>query len=100
MRAKLESVWKQTGVKPKELEDLVELPDYFRYAWEYFLKLNQKRGSNGFGVNPLSFTEIKSFFELNQIVPDPMEIEVITLLDNIAMEHFAKEAEKNNKKKK
>ena len=99
LREQLESVWKQTGIKPKELEELTELPDCFKYAWEYFLKLNQKRTSNGFGLNPISYSEMKSFFELNRIIPDPIEVEVISLLDNIALEHYAKEQEKNNKKK-
>ena len=63
------------------------------------MKLNQKRTSNGFGLNPISYSEMKSFFELNRIIPDPIEVEVISLLDNIALEHYAKEQEKNNKKK-
>ena len=42
---------------------------------------------------------MNNFFVLNQIIPDPIEVEVISLLDNIAMEHYAKEQEKNNKKK-
>ena len=99
LKKELESVWKQTGIKPKELDDIVELPDCFKYAWEYFLKLNQKRTSNGFGLNPISYSEMKSFFDLNQIIPDSVEIEVISLLDNLALEHYAKEQEKNSKKK-
>ena len=55
------------------------------------MKLNQKRTSNGFGLNPISYSEMKSFFELNRIIPDPIEVEVISLLDNIALEHYAKE---------
>ena len=69
------------------------------YVWEYFLRLNQKRSSNGFGVNPISYTEIKNYFDLMQIFPDPSEVEVISLLDSVFMEHYAKEQEKNNKKK-
>lgn len=79
---------------------MAELPESFKYIWDYFLRLNQKRTSNGFGVNPLSYTEVKNFFELLQITTDPFEVEVLMLLDNVAMEHFQKESEKNNKKNK
>lgn len=91
-------MWRQTGKKPKELEELVELPEEMKFVWEYFLRLNRRRGSTGFGVNPLSFCEIESFFKLNQIEYSPDEIFLIELLDNVALDHFAKESEKNNKK--
>lgn len=70
-----------------------------KFVWEYFLRLNRKRTSNGFGVNPIPFTEIESFFRLNQIEYSPDEVFLIELLDNLALDHFQKEAEKNNKNK-
>lgn len=70
-----------------------------KFVWEYFLRLNRKRTSNGFGVNPIPFTEIESFFRLNQIEYSPDEVFLIELLDNLALEHFQKESEKNNKNK-
>lgn len=96
----MESVWKQTGVKPPALDDLVELPPEMSYVWEYFLRLNRKRTSSGFGVNPIPFSEIESFFKLNQIEYSPDEVQLIEMLDNVAMEHFQKEAEKSNKNNK
>jgi hypothetical protein len=71
-----------------------------RYVWEYFLRLNRKRTSNGFGVNPIPFSEIESFFNVNQIEYSPDEVMLIEMLDNVALEHFQKESEKNNKKNK
>lgn len=71
-----------------------------QYVWEYFLRLNRKRTSTGFGVNPIPFSEIESFFNVNQIEYSPDEVQLIEMLDNVALEHFQKEAEKNNKKSK
>lgn len=79
---------------------MVELPEEMQYVWEYFLRLNQRRTGNGFGANPLSFTEIESFFRLNQIEYSPDEVFLIELLDNVALEHFDKEMQKNTKKNK
>lgn len=94
----MESVWRQTGKKPKELEDLVELPVEMQYVWEYFLRLNKRRTSNGFGVNPITFNEIDSFFRVNQIEYNESEVFILELLDDVVLEHFAKQQEKENKK--
>lgn len=40
------------------------------------------------------------YFELNHIVPLPEEIELINMLDEVMLEHYAKEAEKQQKKTK
>lgn len=68
------------------------------YVWEYFIRLNKKRTSNGFGVNPISFPDIDSFARLNDIYISPDEVQLIEILDDLMLEHYSKEAEKNNKK--
>lgn len=100
MRAKLESVWRQTGVKPKELEDLAELPDVFRYIWQDFLMLNSARTSNGFGVNPLQYSEILSYGTLQGITFQPWEVEVLRVLDNTVMQVYADKQKQESKKTK
>lgn len=70
------------------------------YVWKYFLDLNKKRTSNGFGMNPISWYDMHGYFELNHIVPLPEEIELINMLDEVMLEHYAKEAEKQQKKTK
>ena len=94
----MESVERQTGKRPKELDDLVELPDFARYVWQYFLALNAKRGG-GFGPSPLTYQEMQAYFTLNQIQVEPWEIQLIDLLDRVAMEHFAEEQKKEQAKK-
>jgi hypothetical protein len=70
--------------------------------WKYFLDLNRKRGG-GFGPSPLSYSEILSYFTLHRIEYDAIELYLLDVLDNIAMEYFAEKAEKeqakSNKKK-
>ena len=100
LRDRLKSVWKQTGVMPPALADLVELPSEMEYVWLYFIRLNRRRGSNGFGINPISCNEMLSFFELNSIEYSPQEVELIEMLDNIYLENYSKQQrlqQKNNK---
>lgn len=97
IRDQLNLVWKTTGAKPAELYCEHELDELFYDAWQFFLKLHSKRSSNGFGVNPLSYTEIKAFFDLHQIYPAQYELELIEQFDNVAMEIYAKNQEKQRK---
>ena len=92
MRDQLQSVWRQTCIKPKELEDLIELPEGCFQVWKWFIDLHNARGSNGFGINPISYTEIYSYFGLMTIVPEEWEINLIKRFDNEALTAYAKEA--------
>ena len=91
------SVWRQTGKKPKELEELIELPDSCQQVWSWFLELNSSRSGNGFGPNPLNYSEILSYFTLLGTYPEQWELGLIKRFDLVAMEYFAKEQEKNQK---
>ena len=97
LKSQLEVVWKTTGVKPPELEPPCELNQLFYDAWRFFLDLHSSRSSNGFGVNALTFTEIKAYFELNQIEPFWYEIEAIKMFDSVFLDEFAKSQEKQRK---
>ena len=94
----MNSVWRQTGIKPKELEDIVELPESCISVWKWFIDLHNARGSNGFGINPISYTEIKSYFDLIDMKPDDWELTLIKSFDNEALIAYAKEAEEERKK--
>ena len=100
LKDQLNSVWRQTGKKPKELDNLPELPDIFSEVWYWFLKLNNKRTSNGFGVNPIQYSEIKAYFDLIQYHPQEWEIEMIEKFDSIALKEYELQAEKNKPKSK
>lgn len=93
-------MYKQTGVRPKELNEVVELPDMFRYVWKDFLALNSARSSNGFGVNPLSYAEIKAYFDLQQQVPEPWEADVIRYFDQQVLTVYADKAKKEQARQK
>lgn len=99
IREQLNLVWKNTGRKPKELEDLISLPDSTTHVWGWFIDLNNARSSNGFGVNPLSYSEIWSYFNLMQLSPDEWEVKLIKALDNIAIEQISKDMKEKSKKK-
>lgn len=96
-REHLENVAKQIGRKPKELEDLIELPESMRECWYWFLRLNRKRPA-GMGISEIPYTEIKSFFDLIGLDPDLQELELIEAFDRIAIEAFTKQQEKEQVK--
>lgn len=93
------NVERQLGRKPKELEDLIELPEPVKECWYWFLALNSTRAS-GFGMSPISYTEMHHFFMLKGIEPSEQEIDVIKMFDHIAIEFSAKQQQKNNKNNK
>ena len=71
--------------KRAEIEARLYLPDFpeeYAFAWASFFDLNNSRGSNGFGSNPISFTEIDAYTRLTQKVLLPYEIAAIQILDN------------------
>lgn len=65
--------------------------------------MNSARTSNGFGVNPLSYSEIKAYYDLQQQVPEPWEADLIRYMDATVMNVYAEKAKqeqpKANKKK-
>lgn len=91
-------MWKKTGVKPKELEELIELPSSCYQVWKWFIDLHNARSSNGFGVNPISYTEIYSYFSLINIEPEEWEIDLIKKFDSEALKAFSKQAESEKQK--
>lgn len=99
MRAKLESA-KSQGVNVKELDDLIELPDTMQYIWFYFSELHNARTSSGFGVNPLTYSDIYAYFNLYSICPLDWEIRAIKRLDALVLDNYAKEAKKEQEKAK
>lgn len=74
------------------------LPASAQFAWSYFLRLNQTRQVGGFGgFCAISYQEMLAFFTLEGVEPEGYELELIRIWDRIALEHFAKEQEKQTK---
>jgi len=63
-----------------------------------FIDLDSTRTSNGFGINPIQYSEMLAYFELFNIEPEDYEITAIRLLDSIAREHFNKKMKEDKKK--
>ena len=99
IREQLENVWKQTGIKPKELENLIELKQSQYELWSWFLSLHESRSSNGFGVNPITYSDIDSFFKLKQIIPEQWEVDLIKRLDREVLAVYAEKSKQDAKKK-
>jgi hypothetical protein len=91
-RKHLETIWKKTGVKPKDLEN--DCPEIFEQLWLDFIRLDSKRTSNGFGANPLLDSEIESWCRLNKVSLSVFELELIEKLDRKKLEFTAKQSEK------
>jgi hypothetical protein len=80
--------WRDTvasGVEQKALgaEWLIGplCPPPLRYVLEWFLELAAARGSSGFGISPLSFTEIKAWSELTGRRLSAAEVRLLRALD-------------------
>lgn len=57
------------------------------------MDLNSAR-SSGFAPNAISYTEMHSYFTLMNMFPEEWEMDLIRLLDKVAMQHFSKELNK------
>jgi hypothetical protein len=76
----------------------VELPKACIELWSWFLQLNESRTSNGFGFNPLSYSDIAAFFHLRQVVPEQEEIDLIRRLDRTVLAVYSAKQKADSKK--
>lgn len=90
------AVERQTGIRPKELDDLPELPKCFALVWEDYLNLNRTR-SSGFGPGAITYTEIKNYFDLRGIDPECWEVDLIKLFDGLALSAYSSQEEAKRK---
>lgn len=85
-------------MKPKELDDIKELPESCNQVWRWFIDLNNARSSNGYGVNPIAYSDLKAYLDLIGIEIEDWELSLIKRIDNEAMLSYAKESESERKK--
>ncbi|MGL5077744.1 MAG: phage tail assembly chaperone [Waterburya sp.] len=81
LRSQLLSVEKQTNQKPKELENLIELPSSCESAWVWFWDLSNSRTEGFSGSNPITYSDIKCYFDLQDIKPLDYEVSLIKRFD-------------------
>lgn len=63
-----------------------EIPVDGQHLWEWFCELNNARGSTGFGLAPLSFSEIGTWAKLMKVEIYPEEVKIIKCVDNAFLE--------------
>jgi len=56
------------------------------HVWNWYCELSAARTSNGFGLNPISYTEIDAWVRLLRIDVVPWEIRVIKNLDSMYLQ--------------
>ncbi len=93
MRQNAEAFERQTGKRPPEL-DGPDLPPDLEHLWHWFLELHARRTSNGFGSNPLSWTDIFAWMTLTQPGARLEELKLVLALDNTWMASQAEDAVK------
>jgi len=94
----LEAVERITKKRPKELLGLVEIPQSMKEYWQWFLDLNATRPQGMGGISSIQYLEIMSYFTLNSIEAEPQEVQIIKMLDSVAISASREQEEKNKKK--
>jgi hypothetical protein len=61
------------------------------------MDLHSTRTGNGFGASPITYTEMRNYFDLMDIDPDEWELILLRRLDNTALNIYAKAQEQNSK---
>lgn len=71
-----------------------ELPFEAVHIWNHFVRLSGARTGNGFGANPISFSEMDAYSRLCGWAFDPWEIDAIRLLDDAYLSISAEQSSK------
>lgn len=80
LRAKLEHIAATTKRRPAAL-DTAEIPPQAAHVFGWFLELNQGRKSNGFGLDPLGWGDIRDWSDLTATPLRPHEVRLLKRLD-------------------
>jgi len=65
-------------------------PDVLLPLWNHFVRLDQRRTSNGFGQNRIGWVDLAAYCSLLRVRLDPWEVDAIQRLDD---EYFRVEFE-------
>lgn len=72
-----------------------EFPRVLSYLWARFTRLRNRRTSNGFGSNPITWQDMVFFSQLTGVQFRPWEIEIIEDLDNLDRSEQARSLRSN-----
>lgn len=73
-----------------------ELPDLGAYLWAWFVELSAARSGNGFGENPIGYTEIAAWAALTGRDLTPWEVSVLRRLDAVTLAAWAEKSKQNS----
>ena len=90
LRHHLEALQRQTGVTPEQLIP-VPFPETLEFIWRDFHELNNDRTSNGYTLNPISYTELDAWSRLTNKAVTAQEIDIIKQLDAVFLNHYQKQ---------
>lgn len=65
-------------------------PEALGHVWQAFCRLNRRRGSNGFSINPISWGDIDAYVRHSGLRLMPWEIRLIEELDDLFVAQQAK----------
>lgn len=82
----------------QQLQPPTELCTQYIPVYEWFLDLNRTRAV-GFGISSITFTEMKSYFDLLGIEPEQWELQLLQLFDDTAVREMQKQEKKRSKEK-
>jgi hypothetical protein len=66
------------------------MPDSLYYVWDWFIKLHNTRQS-GMAASPINYQEILAFCVLYQIKMQEWELDLLKLLDRVALTESQKD---------
>ncbi len=75
-----------------------DLPMEGFYLWQWFADLHACRTSSGFGLNPITFTEIQSWASLYRIPVSIWEVNILRKLDNTWLNEHGRQQRIHNTK--
>jgi hypothetical protein len=59
------------------------------HVWSWFLELNAARTGNGYGPNPIAYSEIAAWKELKGASPRAFEVDMLRALDGAYLEAYS-----------
>lgn len=87
--AHLQAVEKKTGVVDELIANAPPLPSGLEQLWAKYLSLHESRGSTGFGMARITYSDIAHFKSVTGAMLSPWEVDAIRKLDNLWLSEFA-----------
>lgn len=92
MREHLVALETHSGCTPEQLYP-VEVEDCVLYLWHYFLEMNARRTSNGFGQNPISEEALQSWCKRRNIKLAEFEYQALDALEIMFLNNQGKKVD-------